>query len=275
MSKSLAFLLYVCCSAYLTTAMMLKNTTATDNCDCVSWKDAFNEHNGANCWNMHDPYVCSTFLMKLPNENFCMNAMFGNTQQWCYVASDCKMGQNLTWVDDDVTSNLLWKECDSELPSLKDKKIVDLFAWCKQNNLDIGVAAQFAYPLADEKLFEVMPYWELELPKDAPANLTVAKKNELSEELSEQLQQQEESGQTMFYRSQTQHSPFGVSEGKKFYWLNLGDAFINLLVTGRANETWKHAGVVTTAACVAGCENNTKPWWSVLNNLGDEGEDDA
>mmetsp|Transcript_80825 Transcript_80825/g.228949 ORF Transcript_80825/g.228949 Transcript_80825/m.228949 type:complete len:262 (+) Transcript_80825:49-834(+) len=260
MSKILTCLLAASCTA----AAGLSSAGEAGKCDCVSWADAY-AHRGANCANLKDPYVCAAFLMKLPSESFCMNAKFGSGSQWCYVASDCKEGKNLTWLDDGEKSDLLWKECGAHSPRLGDKKVDQLTAWCDKHDLDVGVAAQFAYAVAQENLYEVMPYWDLKLPKDAETNITVVAKDKMQPFLARQLAKQAQAHAT-FYKSGTDHSPFGIAEGGRFYFLNVRKELEEMLVGGRESELWDHPHVMTAAKCVAGCKRNEEVWWSPLNN---------
>lgn len=261
MPRMLARLFAVYCTARLAGALQVASDSEK-GCDCLSWPAAFAPKHAADCAGMHEPYVCDRFLMKLPNESFCLNSWFGAaTKQWCYVSKACQRGENLTWAQDGVQPNVLFRTCEAKDKRLGDKKIMDLHAWCKDNNLDVGVAAQWAYPTWQrEKLSEVMSFWGLEAPAGAP-NATA-----VNATLKAGLQELEASGKTTFFNSQTERSPFGVVEGQQLYWMNLGQPFIQLVLSGKEHSM--QPGEVNDVKCVAGCEHNEKPWWHELNKIG-------
>jgi len=260
MAKVAVLLLTICCAPHLGESLQVDvDSDVEKGCGCLSWREAFTPKYGANCDGMGDPYLCQSFLMQLPAENFCMNYFFGNTTQWCYTPAHCKKAQKLTWAADGKESKkVAWMECGGKKHQyLQQKKMLDLSAWCRKNDLDVGVAAQFAYPtLEKEVLTGVQSYWNVPPFPNTPII-------PVNETLKPKLQELVESKRSMFITSSSKRSPFAVVEGREFYWINLATPFIQLVINGKEHSM--RPGEVNDVKCVAGCEKTANPWWTALN----------
>merc|ERR1712150_226471 len=107
-----------------------------------------------------------------------------------------------------------------------------------------------AYPKAELTLAETMPCWDLKLPDTAPRALKLKNCRKKLADLKT----------TMIYTFKNNFLPFIVSEGKRKYWLNIGDSYGN----------YSYVNVNSTrpkAVCVRGCKDNKLPWWSPDNVL--------
>jgi len=263
-------LLATALAGMLLSASGLKLSHEADSCDCLGWADA--KAQGANCDSFGDD-LCTRFIMRLPNENWCMNKQLVDTSsigQWCYVSQDCAASSATQW----GTMGVKTKSCTADEPKLGDKTFEELVAWSIANDMDVGLVAQFAYPIwGPEKLPDVLEHFHVTAPTpkdEAPTEKFEEAPTEKflrlpeSQDLYNRLEAQKTSSGTMFYNSRSGHPPFGVSEGSKFYWVNYGSEILKVLnATGDPGaDFFAHPGVINIAKCVAGCETVDPPWWS-------------
>lgn len=264
LSRGTAAVWFGLCAGRCTSALKVRGdetplpaSRADSECECLSWKKAFTDY-GANCDKAGED-ICGLFVARLPDEKFCMNSFVGmyHPQQWCYVSANCESGNKLDWAVDSYHGRARWKQCDTNQRFLGDTNFTDLHDWSVKNNLDIGMVAQFAFPTWDwGELQSVMNFFDAHMPPDAPWK----EDQHISEEDRQRLQAMVDSGASMFYASRTSHPPFGVSEGKKFYYINHGVSIANVVMAGGAFHSQPNK--INDVVCAGGCGNASKPtWW--------------
>jgi len=223
------------------------------------------------------PEICEKFILKLDMDDFCINNVvessknkfaYESSASWCYVLPTCERGLDQTWGQGHVESEegpgspVKWRPCAAEEFHLRDKNLYNLSSWAWQLDLDVGLAAKFAYATFDGgQLPQVMHHFNVSAPEGAPATKFEAEPE--SETLKNKLKAKKESGETVFYASESGLPPFGISEGSKFYWVNFGDQAETAVKEGE--ELLEHPGMISNVKCVAGCETVNPTWWSPLN----------
>mmetsp|Transcript_98121 Transcript_98121/g.219835 ORF Transcript_98121/g.219835 Transcript_98121/m.219835 type:complete len:269 (-) Transcript_98121:24-830(-) len=234
-----------------------------DGCECLPWKEAFLNHR-ADCAHLGDE-GCEKFFKRIPNETFCVNEdmHLGTPKQWCYVSSKCSRANDATWQADGNNKAARFRYCDKGERSLGEFRVNELRQWCKKHDLEFGLVVQFSYPtFIGHPVPDVVEFWDLEFPKEAPVEERAAEP--LSLEIEKAIQAEVDSNRTMFIPSRGGHPPFIVLEGKKAYWVNFSGKFLKRINAG--GDPWARPSEMNLVACVAGCEKNSEPWWTVAND---------
>lgn len=260
MQQVCVILLFIWCSLHTAISLHVKVATH-DSCDCVGYQDAFKIFH-ADC-SIVGFEACNTFIMRMPNEQVCMNEYVGKSEtQWCYVSSNCAEGLMLQW-SSGITPSVKWKYCAANERSLGQMTMIELADWCEKNDMDLGLVAAFAYPMWTEgKLPAVWSFWGASPPAGAPEKSF--KVVPISDTRKEKLQAQIDSGKPMFFDSPTSRPPFAVSEGKALYYINFGTKFLHQIMVGA--DFFAHPGIINEMKCVVGCDIVSAAWWTPINN---------
>jgi len=149
----------------LVTSQRVQDTPAA--CTCQTWKSVYS--NGVHCGSSNEYYFnsmsaepgtleevedafempfCNLFYKKL-SSNACVNMNLGeDIGQWCYVSPDCAQSTRVN-----SSHPISWKTCDDGDLKLRDYTPVELAAFAKEQDLDLGLLHKLSYPLYTDGLF--------------------------------------------------------------------------------------------------------------------------
>merc|ERR1712079_686151 len=135
---------------------------------------------------------------------------------WCYVSHECSHS--------DYGKDLNTKSCSegSEDKKFGDMKFVEFAKYVYQSKLELGLALQYAYPVAPVKLPDVLEFWGLD---DRWSELAGKALLPMPSELKHALSKRADTEKPLFFNPRTGHPPFAVMKGRKLYWINFSDAY--------------------------------------------------
>lgn len=180
---------------------------------------------------------CDRFYQHI-DDSFCVNVDFnfqpGNwtAGQWCYVSSACS---DLRGGERVEGTGLAWKLCAGADSLLRSRSPRELDRVREEQNLDLGLAAKFAYPVWPHERWPAVA--QLFLNPELAA---------WRAHLRADLQSVVASGRPMLFDSPDSKSPFHLVEGDKVY---------RIYLTPNGTENYKAGKMsgVNRMRCLKGC----------------------